>query len=213
MMKALFYGDSITEGYNNNGVSFVDKLGIFFPCKKFGVSGTTIGEYPIYPVDGYSLISQITGSKTELIDADIVFLEYGINDCSAVCLNKINLVSILIDFRRSLDLIHQINPQCKVIFLSVGSPLAIKDIAESQVSYLQDYFGNIANTVDNYYWVRVYNLIIKYVQTFVDFVCPMFLDSQDLLSIIDTDGIHPNDDGYSLIADNIVKFINRLGGM
>lgn len=213
MMKAIFYGDSITEGYNNNGVSFVDKLDIFSSCKKYGVSGTTIGEYPIYPVDGHSLISQITNSEADLVNADIVFLEYGINDCSAVCLNRINLISVLIDIRRSIDLIHQINSRCKVIFLSVGSSLAIKDIAESQVSYLQDYFGNISNTVDNYYWVRVYNSIIKYVQTFVDFVCPMFLDSQDLLSIIDTDGIHPNDEGYSLIADNIVKFINGLGGM
>ena len=55
-MKNLFFGDSLTSGENNDGKSFVE----YIPhSEKVGVSGTTIGEYSIYPVDGYSLLSQI----------------------------------------------------------------------------------------------------------------------------------------------------------
>ena len=86
-MGAIFFGDSITAAencqYNEGYCYLLDPAFI-----NEAISGTTIGEYSIYPVDGCSL-SSIYPETESLKCIEEVYLEYGVND---VCLSTLALV-------------------------------------------------------------------------------------------------------------------------
>ena len=115
-MKVLIFGDSISAG-SNSKVKYSD----YFDCevKNLAVSGTTIGEYSIYPVDGYSLLS-LYDKDDYIKDADVILLEYGINDASAVMCDFTDTNKVMLNFVKVLDGIRQLNSKADIKMLAIS---------------------------------------------------------------------------------------------
>ena len=200
----LFFGDSFTSAENNNFNSFVEKLKLK-DYKNYGISGTCIGNYSLYPVENNNLIDLISIKKEEIKKADIIFLEYGCNDISSIVVGYTCLNIVLIDLIKCLDFIHQLNPLCKIYFLSMGDNLYI--FSYGQLNYLKnDYLKSISNLLIQDLdqsiskWISLYNEFITYVKktniNIIEF--PRFNKDE-----LDLDYVHPNDKGYNKITTTI----------
>jgi len=209
-MKLVFYGDSLTSGENNNFISFVDKLSeMGYDVTKIGVSGTTIGEYSLYPVDGFSLLNQLR--EEEFIGSDYVFLEYGLNDSAVVSVGKINTLIPLLELRKRIDFIRQKSPDTKIVFLSAGT--IYHAFAAAQEAYLyHDYLKDIKQFLPECCATvaSTYEIICKGAAAYCDYVCQMFKEGQYISPILDDDCLHPNDKGYKIIAENVSEFIVNM---
>lgn len=206
----LFFGDSFTSGENNNFNGYVEKLKIN-DYKNYGISGTCIGDYSLYPVGNNNLIDILYTKKEEIEKADIIFLEYGANDISSIICGYTTLNIALIDLVKCLDYIHQTNPECKIYFLSLGNNL--KTFALGQINYLKDdYFKSISSLLFSSIeeciskWIYLYNEFLSYVRnTNVEIIeFPTFNKNE-----LDLDNLHPNDNGYNKIADTIKNILNK----
>ncbi len=206
----LFFGDSITSGENNKFKSYVEKLNLKDSIN-LGVSGTCIGNYSIYPVGETNLIQLLYKETKRIKQADKIFLEYGSNDISSICLGYTSLNTILIELNKCLDLIKQTNPKCEIYFLLLGEN--IKTFCLGQINYLKnDYLKDISTLVfpstakTNLTWLANYkkfsSLIKKMIPNTIEF--PL-LGMTDL----EQEQLHPNNKGYEKIAAKIkqeVKF-------
>ena len=206
----LFFGDSFTSGENNNFNGYVEKLKIN-DYKNYGISGTCIGDYSLYPVGNNNLIDILYTKKEEIEKADIIFLEYGANDISSIICGYTTLNIALIDLVKCLDYIHQINPRCKIYFLSLGNNL--KTFSLGQINYLKDdYFKSISSLLFSSIeeciskWIYLYNEFLSYVRnTNIEIIEFPTLNKNEL----DLDNLHPNDNGYNKIADTIKNILNK----
>lgn len=203
-MSFLFFGDSITAG-SSSPISFTDC--IKEEVLNFGISGTTIGEYSIYPVDGYSLLSmydKVSGIKT----ADKIFLEYGINDVSSIMCDFTELQKVIVSFVKALDGITQLNKTADIYFLSISDvDNIIQKYAKLQCDYLSDdYFKGFNFSFPVSKWAGLYISFISAVKTRLK-VIPMIENVEFLYKYISSDNIHPNAAGHKLIAENIKKYI------
>lgn len=206
-MKTVFLGDSITAGENNNDTSFVDYfLGTTY---NLGISGTTIGEYSIYPVDGNSLLSLINRHRLLIEKADVIFIEYGINDVASVMCGFVTEQTVIISFIKALDAIKQINSKARIIFLTISNALTIqqKDLISSygklQCDYLENvYFKNFRFNFPESVWVLTYISIIKGIQkTGIEMVS--IYDDRFVNEFLSDDFIHPNNNGHLQIAKTL----------
>ena len=206
----LFFGDSFTSGENNNFNGYVEKLDLK-DVKNFGVSGTCIGDYSLYPVYQNNLVQLLDKEKESIKKADTIFLEYGSNDISSIICGYTSVNVVLIDFVKCLDYIRQLNSNCKIYFLTLGEN--VNTFASGQIEYLKnDYLKSISNLVfsasDNLKlkWISLYDEFISYVKNMelemIEF--PKFGEDE-----LDKDGLHPNDKGYSKIANTIIKHITN----
>ena len=123
----LFFGDSLTAGENNNNISFVDY--VKGNTMNLGISGTTIGEYSIYPVDGNSLLGVINRNQNAIKTSDKIFLEYGCNDVAAIMCGFATIQIVTVSLVKAIDWIKQLNPRCKIYFLALGDEGAISTFA------------------------------------------------------------------------------------
>ena len=207
-MKNLFFGDSITSGENNNNISYVDYLK---NSLKIGVSGTTMGEYSIYPVDGYSLLSQIPRYTKEIKEAKNIFIEYGINDMMSIITGYVRPGNLTITFVKVMDYIRQLNPNAKIYFLSASK--AIYPIAKAQKRYIEgkylvNYYGDFMNPFE---YCKSYNdFVDDVIRRDSDVkVIEMFTCEADFEEHIDeNDDLHPDNEGYKIIANNIRKEVD-----
>ena len=202
----LFFGDSITEGTNCTR-SFVDFLDERLDIYNFGVSGTTIGEYSIYPVDGNSL-TKLYPTAMYLPVADTLVFEYGINDVSSIMCGFTTLEVAIISFVRALDGIDQLNPLAKKIFLSISDDKEIIfEYAKRQCHYLStDYFRGFDFIFPASKWADTYNELIKGIGKKIE-VVPMINNVDFLKNKLTYDNIHPNEYGHKIIAENIQMYI------
>lgn len=197
----IFFGDSFTAGEMCEEGSFADRIG---NSENFGVSGTTIGEYSIYPVDTYSLLSKISDCEYFIRHANNIYLEYGINDVSAILCGFTTVQTVIISFVKAIDWIKQINPTANIIFLSLSKDSNIITLfAKSQCEYLSnDYFKGYNFQIPYTLWKDIYEDLIRQVSKRVK-VKPMF-DTIDWDKEIGEDGLHPNDLGYEHITKNLL---------
>lgn len=210
--KVLFLGDSLTSGENNNFISYVEHMS--GNSTKLAVSGTTIGEYSIYPVDGDSLLSLIKCNEKQIASADIICLEYGVNDVSAIIAGNVTYTQVLIAFTKAYDYIKQLNPRAKTYFLALTFDKSILlNYAMQQVSYLdRDYFRDILDFEKGApdrldaatEWSSLYSQLMIAVSRRMP-VISVIDDYGDLFNNMDKDGLHPDDCGYKIIADNISR--------
>lgn len=198
-MKVTFFGDSFTSGEGNDNFSFVEQLP--FIVRNYGVSGTTIGEYSIYPVDGNSLLSVIPRHSDQIKNSDIVCLEYGINDTTAIMCGFTTLQRVIISFVKALDSIKQINPRCKIVFLSLSNnDIIIKEYAELQCAYLEcEYFKDYDFNMPETFWANTYISLIEAIKKSCE-VIPMITYENFFDEYLSDDKVHPNNEGYERIA-------------
>lgn len=204
-MYTLFLGDSFTSGENNDNISFADY--VKGNSHNLGISGTTIGEYSIYPVDGNSLLS-IISKNTELIsNADKIFIEYGINDVSAIMCGFTTEQHVIISFVKALDWIKQLNPNADIYFLALSEDRdIIENFAKLQCTYLKtDYFKFYDFIFPKSIWSTTYVSLIRALAKVVK-VVPMITEFS-FEEHIDKDNLHPNDKGYRLIAETVSEYI------
>ena len=203
----LFFGDSLTEGQNCD-CSFTDFLAPKGDVvMNLGVSGTTIGEYSIYPVDGNSLLSMIGRHVDDIKQAKKIFIEYGSNDVSAIMCGFATVQTVIVSLVKALDWIRQINPDSKIYFLQFGDPLVVRNRATRMCDYLQyDYFKQFKFTFPVSVYICTYNEIIDKVRKICDIIT--IFDAEMISDeYISDDGIHPNVKGHKRIAFNILEQI------
>ncbi len=202
-MNCIFFGDSLTEG-DNCDCKFTDFLPLEYKVRNFGVSGTTIGEYSIYPVDGNSLLSQIAKHKDEIRNATHIFIEYGANDVSAVMCGFATVKTVVVSFVKAIDWIRQLNSSAKIIFLSPGSDAIIDEKSYDMCGYLEDeYFANFNFKFPDTLYADYYKDIIHNISNVCD-IMYMFDDDMEWGDeYLSDDNIHPNRKGHIRIAHNI----------
>ena len=207
MKKIICFGDSLLEG-SNSKTRFTDYLiDNNTDVINNGISGTTIGEYSIYPVDGSSLLSIYT-KDDRIKDADTIILEYGSNDVTAIMCGFTDIDKVMISFVKALDGIRQLNPTANIKFLSVTDDNKILlSYAELQCLYLEeDYFINYNFKFPVSKWADTYKYLIDAISKSVP-VIPMVVDKDFMDKFISSDCLHPNEDGHRIIATNISKLI------
>lgn len=202
--KAVFFGDSLSAGSNNNDYSFVDILaesGVFKDVKKHGVGSTTIGPYALdSSVNDYCLINQITRYQDDVRNADIVFLEYlgndffsAINGLTAIgfSTDDENTQSISGYARKAFNLIRNLNLDCRLIWLM---PWRWKGEGFNYV------VGEMNLSDFLICWEAS---VLRIASEYGCGVIHMY-DGLNIDAIMTDDGIHPHTDGHNLVAENIV---------
>lgn len=205
----LFFGDSLTSAENNNFIGYVEKLKLT-NFKNYGVSGTTLDSYSLYPVGSTDLLNMLIINESEVKKADEIYLEYGTNDISSVITGYVNIERVLISLKKCIDYIRQVNPKALISFILISNKYKnIKLFAKNQINYLNnDYLKDTGIDMSVTDWIENYIRFANVVTKSVDKVLYLF---NDILSkdFIDDDNIHPNDLGYQLIADNLRKDIQE----
>jgi len=209
-MNLLFFGDSLVAGENSE-YGFTDCI-TKHRVQNRAVSGTTIGEYSIYPVDGYSLLRQIGKYEEDIKRADFIFLGYGNNDVSAIMCGFATVQTVSVSLIKAVDWIYQINPDVKnIIFLTPGSKEIIHNRSKAMCEYLEmDYFANYAFKFPVSVYEDNYQKLLDIVRYTCD-ILGMFDDEmlENMDEYISNDGLHPNEKGHSRIADNLMQKLNQ----
>jgi len=210
----LFFGDSLLEGVNveKTVVDYMNDLEKACHRKEnLAVSGTTIGEYSIYPVDGSSLLSMYELDNINRMNVRKIFLCYGSNDISAFMCGFITVKQIIVNFVKAVDGLRQYYPNAEIIFLSVSDYREVLNkYAVLQCNYLKtDYFKGYnfsfpASVYADNYAILHDQIVNSMKQTGVKVVSminePSFFDKY-----IGPDDLHPNDEGNKIIAENILR--------
>ncbi len=203
-MSTLFFGDSLTEGTNCEH-KYTDFLPGGWGVRNYAISGTTIGEYSIYPVDGQGLLSQIKEYDRQIADADTIFIEYGTNDVSAIMCGFATEQKVLISLVKAIDWIKQLNPDVEIIFLIPGSKKVVAYISHNMCEYLKNvYFKQFELNLPETIYSDTFNRVITGIQK----VCrTMYMYDDNMLTdaFLSDDNIHPNSEGHLRIARNIIE--------
>lgn len=208
-MRVLVIGDSIVSGENNGGKSFVDYLSVDGSVIKIGVSGTTLGEYSLYPVDGYSLLAQIKRYEIAVKQADVILLHYGVNDTSALMIGSVTAKQIAIDYVKALDYLRQLNPTAKIKFLMLtSSKEVLAPFARLHCKYLAGYYQGYDFDIDWRRWYDCYRQVESIIRMRLE-VVPLVDDYEWMKSHLDVDEIHFTDRGYRVIAERISSMLRR----
>lgn len=104
----VFIGDSMTSGENNGNKSYAhyfQELNKDSMVNILGVSGSCFGNYSIYPVED-NLVSLINSNQYKFKNADLVVIEFGVNDAAAVSLGYVDLIKVYISINRAVDFIR-----------------------------------------------------------------------------------------------------------
>ena len=208
MQKLLFIGDSFTAGEDNNFVSYAQYLDKNYDSTQIGVPGTTIGEYSLYLVDGFSLLSQIDKYKEKIVNTDTIFLEYGINDISSMIGNKVSYQQILAALDKAISALNHINPNANIKFLvlSLDNEVIIS-YANNHHEYLtKDFYPNQDIIHVKQMWADNYIKLIKDISNRLDII-PMILDLNQLNKYFAKNAMHPSKEGYKIIANNINSYL------
>ena len=207
-MKILFLGDSLTSAENNNYKGFVEKLRLQFFENK-GVSGSTIGDYSLYPVGNTDLLSSTFKYKNIIAESDYLFIEYGINDIASATVGYTTNNHIYITLNKCIDNIYQINKNIKIIYLlPTLEPKVLSEIAKSQYDYLKEYLdkeivGNKEDFIKSY--TNNYSSFARFITKKKLNILTLIDDADVYRNYLDIDMIHPNDRGYQIIADKLRK--------
>ena len=212
MQKLLFIGDSFTAGENNNFISYVQYIDKSYDSTQIGVPGTTIGEYSLYSVDGFSLLSQIDKYKDDISKTNTIFLEYGINDISSMLGNKVSYQQILDKLYQAISTLKQINPNAKIKFLvlSLDNEVIIC-YANNYHEYLtKDFYHDQDINHIKQMWADNYIKLIKDISNRLETI-PMILDLNQLNKYFTKNTMHPSKEGYKIIANNINSYLLSKG--
>lgn len=206
--NVVFIGDSMTSGENNGCKSYAhyfQEMNKDYNVTILGVSGSCFGNYSIYPVES-TLYTMIDKNEDILYKADLIVIEFGVNDAAAVSLGYVDLLKVYISINRAVDYIRQIS-SAKLLFILAVNPGSIqftdylfKYTTYLNTEYLLDGINCQLLDLDNAY--RSIYVFIK--QNF-----NLITMDKDLYNNLDVDNIHPNDNGYKEFAERLIKYINE----
>lgn len=206
--NVVFIGDSMTSGENNGCKSYAhyfQEMNKDYNVTILGVSGSCFGNYSIYPVES-NLYTMIDKNEDTLYKADLIVIEFGVNDAASVSLGYVDLTKVYISINRAVDYIRQIS-SAKLLFILAVNPDSIqftdylfKYATYLNTEYLLDGINCQLLDLDNAY--RSIYVFIK--QNF-----NLITMDKDLYNNLDIDNIHPNDNGYKEFAERLIKYINE----
>ena len=206
--KIVFLGDSITQQAEDFEDGFISLIRQNLIQDKFELVGKGIG--------GNKVSDLLTRYKSDVIDLnpDIVFIYIGINDVwhkydfgtgSDIDLYEKGLRTIISDIKSLGSKIVLCTPT--VIGENTGDFVLgnqFKDVEtmEKMNSDL-DTFSEVVRKLSNEYETELLDLR----KIFMDYLAENNINN-DAAGILTTDGVHLNERGNKLIADQMIKFIN-----
>ena len=206
--KIVFLGDSITQQAEDFEDGFISLIRQNLIQDKFELVGKGIG--------GNKVSDLLTRYKSDVIDLDpdIVFIYIGINDVwhkydfgtgSDIDLYEKGLRTIISDIKSLGSKIVLCTPT--VIGENTGDFVLgnqFKDVEtmEKMNSDL-DTFSEVVRKLSNEYETELLDLR----KIFMDYLAENNINN-DADGILTTDGVHLNERGNKLIADQMIKFIN-----
>jgi len=206
--KIIFLGDSITEQGESFDNGFISLLRQNLSQEEFELVGKGIG--------GHKVSNLLTRYKADVIDLnpDIVFIYIGINDVwhkydfgtgSDIDLYERGLKTIISDIKSSGSKIVLCTPT--VIGENTGDfelCNQFKDVETMEkMNGDLDKFSEVVRKLSNEYETELLDLR----KIFMDYLAENNINN-DAAGILTTDGVHLNEKGNKLIADQMIKFIN-----
>ena len=206
--KIIFLGDSITEQGESFDDGFISLLRQNLSQEEFELVGKGIG--------GHKVSNLLTRYKADVIDLnpDIVFIYIGINDVwhkydfgtgSDIDLYEKGLRTIISDIKSLGSEIVLCTPT--VIGENTGDFVLgnqFKDVETMEkMNGDLDTFSEVVRKLSNEYETELLDLR----KIFMDYLAENNINN-DAAGILTTDGVHLNEQGNKLIADQMIKFIN-----
>ena len=206
--KIIFLGDSITEQGESFDDGFISLLRQNLSQEEFELVGKGIG--------GHKVSNLLTRYKSDVIDLnpDIVFIYIGINDVwhkydfgtgSDIDLYEKGLRTIISDIKSLGSKIVLCTPT--VIGENTGDFVLgnqFKDVETMEkMNGDLDTFSEVVRKLSNEYETELLDLR----KIFMDYLAENNINN-DAAGILTTDGVHLNEQGNKLIADQMIKFIN-----
>ena len=209
--KAVFFGDSITQGVGNDDYSYVDVLqesGVFQDVKKYGVGGACIHPDSDTSLADYALINQINRYASDVSAADIVFIEYSANDMIRACSGY---SSVALGFssdsaaddtlcgyaRRAIERVKELAPNAQIIWLH-WMPWRADGHTSIQVD---DAFKQVIIDSALLYEATLYRLVRNYGCMIIDLSDGIEYGEDTFFS---DDKVHPNTAGHQRAARTLV---------
>ena len=212
-MTVLFLGDSITEGVGATSKEkrYTDLIAQRFGCRtvNYGISGTRIGRQKRTSPNTNWDVDFRTRVPLMESEADLVFIFGGTNDYGHGALHLGNpeqpedntfcsQLSLLID---DLSAKYGAEKLCFILPLRrfVEHPLACKGESGNELgASLADYVAAMRKILS----ARG----VDYIDLYENGFPKPLVDSGDEYT---TDGTHPNDRGYQLVADRVAEYISK----
>ena len=206
--KIVFLGDSITQQAEDFEDGFISLIRQNLVQDKFELVGKGIG--------GNKVSDLLTRYKSDVIDLnpDIVFIYIGINDVwhkydfgtgSDIDLYEKGLRTIISDIKSLGSKIVLCTPT--VIGENTGDFVLgnqFKDVETMEkMNGDLDTFSEVVKKLSNEYGTELLDLR----KIFMDYLAENNINN-DAAGILTTDGVHLNEQGNKLIADQMIKFIN-----
>ena len=206
--KIVFLGDSITQQAEDFEDGFINLIRQNLVQYKFELVGKGIG--------GNKVSDLLTRYKSDVIDLnpDIVFIYIGINDVwhkydfgtgSDIDLYEKGLRTIISDIKSLGSKIVLCTPT--VIGENTGDFVLgnqFKDVETMEkMNGDLDTFSEVVRKLSNEYGTELLDLR----KIFMDYLAENNINN-DAAGILTTDGVHLNEQGNKLIADQMIKFIN-----
>lgn len=206
--KIVFLGDSITQQAEDFEDGFISLIRQNLVQDKFELVGKGIG--------GNKVSDLLTRYKLDVIDLnpDIVFIYIGINDVwhkydfgtgSDIDLYEKGLRTIISDIKSLGSKIVLCTPT--VIGENTGDFVLgnqFKDVETMEkMNGDLDTFSEVVRKLSNEYGTELLDLR----KIFMDYLAENNINN-DAAGILTTDGVHLNEQGNKLIADQMIKFIN-----
>ena len=206
--KIVFLGDSITQQAEDFEDGFISLIRQNLVQDKFELVGKGIG--------GNKVSDLLTRYKSDVIDLDpdIVFIYIGINDVwhkydfgtgSDIDLYEKGLRTIISDIKSLGSKIVLCTPT--VIGENTGDFVLgnqFKDVETMEkMNGDLDTFSEVVRKLSNEYETELLDLR----KIFMDYLAENNINN-DAAGILTTDGVHLNEQGNKLIADQMIKFIN-----
>jgi len=206
--KIIFLGDSITEQGESFDDGFISLLRQNLSQEEFELVGKGIG--------GHKVSNLLTRYKADVIDLnpDIVFIYIGINDVwhkydfgtgSDIDLYERGLKTIISDIKSLGSKIVLCTPTVigeNTGDFELGNQFKDVETMEKMNGDL-DKFSEVVRKLSHEYETELLDLR----KIFMDYLAENNINN-DAAGILTTDGVHLNEQGNKLIADQMIKFIN-----
>ncbi len=184
--KALFFGDSIGYGEDNNGYSFIDILqekNFFSSVYKNCTSGNT----------SVTLYTHLQEAETEIASADIIYCEYEYNDIVGLMTGNLSTATLVNSLNTAISYIRARNATCQIVWM----PLTI-----SHFEKIGNPAGSSQNLTDYYkQWARaMYPAFASYGISLL----PIYDNIVDGHRATST-SIHPSTAGHEAIAEHLIQ--------